>query len=194
MNIKLSKWDAVDHLNSEEEMNLYLEACFEEDPGDGSLIRAALGDIARARGMAQLARNTGLSREGLYKALSPEGNPEFSTVVKVINGLGLRMQAASLSSGRILSNLIPSKEQKMPKNAKRSGENVTHQAAKTLSNPNASATAKSLAASVIAQAHTSKETGKAMEAKASKVLQSDKFSDATKSLAGSVLSQSNKKR
>ncbi len=94
MGIKLNKWDVVEHLQSEEEMSLYLEACFEEDPGDGSLIRAALGDLARARGMAQLARDTGLTREGLYKALSHEGNPEFSTVVKVINALGLRLHAA----------------------------------------------------------------------------------------------------
>ena len=93
MGIKLSKWDAVDHLKNEEEMSLYLEACFEEDPGDGSLIRAALGDIARARGMAQLARDTGLTREGLYKALSPDGNPEFATVLKVIHALGLKLHA-----------------------------------------------------------------------------------------------------
>jgi probable addiction module antidote protein len=93
MGIKLNKWDVVEHIKSEEDMNLYLEACFEEDPGDGSLIRAALGDIARAQGMAQLARDTGLSREGLYKALSPEGNPEFSTVVKVIHALGLKLRA-----------------------------------------------------------------------------------------------------
>lgn len=93
MGIKLSKWDAVDHLKNGEEMNLYLEACFEEDPGDGSLIRAALGDMARARGMAQLARDTGLTREGLYKALSPGGNPEFATVVKVIHALGLKLHA-----------------------------------------------------------------------------------------------------
>jgi len=94
MAIKLNKWDVVDHLGSEEEMALYLEACFEEDPGDGSLIRAGLGDIARARGMAQLARDTGLTREGLYKALSKEGNPEFTTVLKVIHALGLRLRAA----------------------------------------------------------------------------------------------------
>ena len=93
MGVKLTKWDAVDHLKTEENLSLYLEACFEEDPGDGSLIRAALGDIARARGMAQLARDTGLTREGLYKALSPDGNPEFSTVVKVIHALGLRLHA-----------------------------------------------------------------------------------------------------
>lgn len=94
MAIKLKKWDVVEHLQSEEEMALYLEACFAEDPGDGSLIRAALGDLARARGMAQLARDTGLTREGLYKALSKDGNPEFSTVVKVIHALGLRLHAA----------------------------------------------------------------------------------------------------
>jgi probable addiction module antidote protein len=93
MGIKLNKWDVVNHLDSEEAMSLYLEACFEEDPGDGSLIRAALGDIARARGMAQLARDTGMSREGLYKALSKDGNPEFSTVVRVIHALGLRLHA-----------------------------------------------------------------------------------------------------
>lgn len=94
MGLKLNKWDVVDHLQSEEDVALYLEASFEEDPGDGSLIRAALGDIARARGMAQLARDTGLTREGLYKALSKDGNPEFSTVVKVIHALGLKLHAA----------------------------------------------------------------------------------------------------
>ena len=94
MGIQLTKWDAVDHLKTEEDLSLYLEACFEEDPGDGSLIRAALGDIARARGMAQLARDTGLTREGLYKALSPAGNPEFSTVVRVIHALGLKLHAS----------------------------------------------------------------------------------------------------
>ena len=82
----------------------------------------------------------------------------------------------------------------MSKNTKQSGPQVASAAAKTLSNPNSSATAKSLAASVVAQAHTSKETGKAMEARASQVLQSQKYSAETKSLAGSVLSQSNKKR
>ena len=92
---KLKKWDAVDHLNSEEGITGYFEACLEEDPGDGSLVRAALGDIARARGMAQLSRDTGLSREGLYKALSPEGNPEFTTVMKVMKALGLRLHAVA---------------------------------------------------------------------------------------------------
>jgi probable addiction module antidote protein len=90
---KFSRWDSADYLKTEEDIALYFEACLEEDPGDGSLIRAALGTIARARGMTQLARETGLTREGLYKALSPEGNPEFTTVMKVIKALGLKMHA-----------------------------------------------------------------------------------------------------
>jgi probable addiction module antidote protein len=89
--MKLKKWDVIDHLKTEEDMALYFDACIEEDPGDGSLIRAALGDIARAHGMTQLARDTGLAREGFYKALSADGNPEFSMILKVIKALGLRL-------------------------------------------------------------------------------------------------------
>lgn len=91
---KFTRWDSADYLSTEEDIALYFEACIEEDPGDGSLIRAALGDIARARGMSQLARDTGLTREGLYKALSADGNPEFSTVMKVIKALGLKLGVA----------------------------------------------------------------------------------------------------
>jgi len=72
-------------------MALYLEACLEE--GDPALITAALGDIARAKGMAQIARDTGLARESLYKSLSAEGNPEFATVMKVIRALGIQLHA-----------------------------------------------------------------------------------------------------
>lgn len=89
--VKLKKWDVVEHLKTEEDMVLYLEACLEE--GDPALITAALGDIARARGMSQVAREAGLSRESLYKALSGEGNPEFATVMKVVKALGLRLRA-----------------------------------------------------------------------------------------------------
>ena len=91
---KFTRWDAVDYLKTEEDMALYLDACLEEDPGDGRLVRAALNDVSRARGMSQLARDTGITREGLYKALSPSGNPEFSTVLKVIKALGLELHAA----------------------------------------------------------------------------------------------------
>lgn len=89
MNEKFFPFDPAEDLKTEEDIALYLQACIEEDPGDGSLILRALGDIARARNMSQLARDTGLTREGLYKALSGEGNPSFATVFKVVKALGL---------------------------------------------------------------------------------------------------------
>lgn len=98
---KFSRWDSADYLKTEEDITLYFEACLEEDPGDGSLIRAALGAISRARGMSQLARDTGLTREGLYKALSAEGNPEFTTVMKVIKALGLKLHATAAQKGKL---------------------------------------------------------------------------------------------
>ncbi|NTU43552.1 MAG: putative addiction module antidote protein [Nitrospirales bacterium] len=82
-------WDVVEHLKTEEDMAAYLEAVLEED--DPTLVSAALGDIARARGMTEIARASGLGRESLYKALSPEGNPEFATVMKVVRALGLKL-------------------------------------------------------------------------------------------------------
>ena len=87
-----SKWDAAEHLNTREDARLYLEACAEEDPGDGSLIRAALRDIARAGNMTKLAREAGMSREGLYKALSKNGNPTFTTVMWIARALGLQVR------------------------------------------------------------------------------------------------------
>ena len=93
MTEKFSRYDTADYLRTDEDMVLYLDACIDEDPGDGSLIRTALGSIARAKGMTQLARETGISREGLYRALSAEGNPEFSTVMKVIRALGVKLHA-----------------------------------------------------------------------------------------------------
>lgn len=86
-------WDAAEHLETQEDVVAYLEAALED--GDPALISAALGDIARARGMSKIARDTGLGRESLYKALSAEGNPEFATVLKVLQALGLRLHAGS---------------------------------------------------------------------------------------------------
>jgi probable addiction module antidote protein len=85
-----SRWDAADYLKSDDDMAAYLEACLEQTPDDPALIVAALGDIARARGMVQLAKDTGLTREGLYKALSKDGNPSLGTVLKVLKALGLK--------------------------------------------------------------------------------------------------------
>jgi probable addiction module antidote protein len=87
--IKTSVWDASEHLKTEKDMVAYLEAALEE--GDPSIIAAVLGDIARAKGMAQIAEQSGLGRESLYKALSPGGNPEFSTILKVAKALGLHL-------------------------------------------------------------------------------------------------------
>lgn len=90
---KTRLWDAAEHLESKEDMATYLEAALED--GDPALVAAALGDIARAKGMADIARETGLGRESLYKALSPEGNPEFATVMKVVRALGLKLRATT---------------------------------------------------------------------------------------------------
>lgn len=89
-----SRWDAAEHLRTREDARLYLEACADEDPGDGSLIRAALNDVARAGNMAGLARDAGMSRVGLYKALSPEGNPTFATVVRITRALGMPLHTS----------------------------------------------------------------------------------------------------
>ena len=85
-------WDPADHLETEEDMAAYLEAALEQ--GDPALVAAALGDIARAKGMTNVAREAGLGRESLYKVLSPSGNPEFATILKVVAALGLRLHAA----------------------------------------------------------------------------------------------------
>lgn len=95
MALKLRKWDTAEHLNTEAEMAAYLEACLEEAGDDAAFIAKALGDIARARGMSQLAKETGLGRESLYKALSGEGNPSFATILKVVAALGLKLHVDS---------------------------------------------------------------------------------------------------
>lgn len=89
--MKLKTFNPLDYLKAEEDFRLALKAAFEEDPGDGSLIAATLGDIAKARGMTQLAKETGLARESLYRALSGKGNPEFATIIKVTRALGVQM-------------------------------------------------------------------------------------------------------
>jgi len=90
---KTTRYDVAEHLRTPEEMAAYLEACLDETEGDAAFIAKALGDIARARGMTQVARDTGLSRESLYKALSGERSPDFDTILKVVNALGLRLHA-----------------------------------------------------------------------------------------------------
>jgi probable addiction module antidote protein len=91
MTSKTKAWDVTEHLDTPEAIAAYLEAAFED--GDPALISAAIGDVARARGMTELARETGLSRESLYRALSEEGNPSFGTVLKILQTFGIRLEA-----------------------------------------------------------------------------------------------------
>lgn len=94
MQVKTTHWNVLDHLQTDEDCRLYIEACFEEAGDDPAFIVKALGDVARAKGMMQIARETGLAREALYRSLSADGNPSFATVVKVLNTLGVRLHAS----------------------------------------------------------------------------------------------------
>ncbi len=91
-----TRYDVAEHLRTPEEMAAYLEVCFEDANGDAAFIAKALGDIARAKGMSQVARDAGLSRESLYKALSGERSPGFDTILKVIRALGMKLHAEAV--------------------------------------------------------------------------------------------------
>ena len=90
---RIVPYDISEQLRTPEEMAAYLDAWFVEAPDDATGIARALGDIARAKGMSQVARDAGLSRESLYKALGEHGNPSFATVLKVARALGVRLHA-----------------------------------------------------------------------------------------------------
>ena len=91
MAISTTKWNSADYLKTDEDIQAYLDACLEEAANDPAFILHALGIIARAKNMSQLARDTGLTREGLYKALSSDGKPSFATVAKVTKALGFKL-------------------------------------------------------------------------------------------------------
>lgn len=91
MSIQTTRWDVQDALRSPEDCAAFIEAAIEEAPDDPGFIALVLGEVAKARGMAQTASDTGMTREGLYKALTPSGNPSFATVLKVLSALGLRL-------------------------------------------------------------------------------------------------------
>lgn len=95
--VKPSRYDVVDHLQSPEDMAAYLDAWLDEFPDDVSGIARAVGDIARAKGMTQVAKDAGLSRESLYRALSHEGNPSLSTILKVLGAVGLKLSVSVAS-------------------------------------------------------------------------------------------------
>lgn len=94
-NIKARHRDPMEHPQTEEQIVAYLDACLDEAGDDATFIAKALGNLARAHGMSNLARETGLGRESLYKALSGEGNPSFATVLKVAHALGVRFHAVA---------------------------------------------------------------------------------------------------
>ena len=93
---RTSRYDVAEHLRTPEEMAAYLEACLEEADGDAAFVAKALGDIARAKGMTEVARDAGLSRESLYKALSGERSPNFETILKVVDALGIKLHAEAV--------------------------------------------------------------------------------------------------
>jgi len=101
-----SPYDVAEHLRTSEEMAAYLEACIEEADGDAAFIAKALGDIARAKGMAQVACDAGLSRESLYKALSGDRNPTLGTVLRVIGALGLKLRAEAVSDSAAVRQAV----------------------------------------------------------------------------------------
>ncbi len=104
MQTKTAPYDVAEFLETPEEMAAYLEACIQKSGGDAAFIAKALGDIARAKGMTQIARESGLSRESLYKALSGDRNPSFDTILKVISALGLQL-SASVKDGAIVEDV-----------------------------------------------------------------------------------------
>lgn len=91
-----TRYDVAEHPRTPEEMAAYLEACLEEENGDAAFIAKALGDIARFKGMSQVARDAGLSRESLYKALSGDRAPSFDTILKVVSALGIKLHAEAV--------------------------------------------------------------------------------------------------
>jgi probable addiction module antidote protein len=97
---KTSRYDVAEHLRTPEEMAAYLEACLEEADDDAAFVARALGDIARAKGMTEVARDAGLSRESLYKALSGERTPNFETILKVVRALGIKLHAEAAPAVR----------------------------------------------------------------------------------------------
>ena len=92
----MDDFDVQNYLKTEEDQRLFLEASFHEDPGDGSGVRLALREIAKARGVYKIADETGITAPGIYKALGENGNPSFSTIMRITKALGLKLTVASV--------------------------------------------------------------------------------------------------
>jgi len=91
-NVKTTTWDLSDHINTKRDVIAYLQAALDEN--DTALLFSVIGDVARSKGMAQIARDLNLNRESLYRSLAEDGNPSFSTVVKVLDNLGMRLNVS----------------------------------------------------------------------------------------------------
>ena len=104
METKTAPYDVAEFLETPEEMAAYLEACIQQSDGDAAFIAKALGDLARAKGMTQVARESGLSRESLYKGLSGDRSPSLDTILRVISALGLQL-SASVKEGAIVEDV-----------------------------------------------------------------------------------------
>jgi probable addiction module antidote protein len=135
--IELIPWDSARYLDTEEDIALYMEAVMEEAGDDPDFVAHALGIVARARGMSELARKTGLTREGLYKALSGEGNPSFATVAKVAGALGLRVSFSPAKARRVKSKRVPSEKQRRSAKPAKGGKRVAKKQAEAVRKPNA---------------------------------------------------------
>lgn len=101
---KFTHYDSADYLETEEDIVSYLDAIMLEGGDDPAFIIHALGVVARARNFSQLARDAGVTREGLYKALSENGNPSFATVAKIVNALGLHIKFTVLKQAAVNKN------------------------------------------------------------------------------------------
>lgn len=103
MTVKITDWDPSEYLDNEESIEAYLNAAFED--GDPRLIASAIGDVARARGMTQIARQTGLAREALYRSLSEKGNPELGTVIEVLKSLNMKVRVEPIERQAVPPNV-----------------------------------------------------------------------------------------
>jgi probable addiction module antidote protein len=106
MGLKTTAWDSAEYLKTEADIAAYLDACFEEGGDDPAFLAHALGVAARARNMSQLARDSGLTREGLYKALSRDGNPSFGTVLKVADAMGYRFALVGKAKKKVAGKKV----------------------------------------------------------------------------------------
>ena len=109
-------WDVTNYLQTEEDIRIYIDVACEDDPGDGSLIRSALQDVTRAQNMSGLARQVGMSRAGLYKTLSPNGNPSFATIMRLTRALGMQVVIRPLRLDSSPSTDPESEEETSPAN------------------------------------------------------------------------------